>query len=62
MTQIILLIISFVMIMIAICNYRSLSVIFPDDKSMSIGCWDSRTTEKLQSLHSGLVHNSHLSY
>ena len=26
---------------------------FPDDKSMSIGCWDSRTTEKLKSLHSG---------
>ena len=28
-------------------------VLFPDDKNMAIGCWDSRTSEKLQSLPSG---------
>ena len=38
-------------------DYNHDSVIFPDDKSMSIGCWDSRTTEKLHSLHSGVYVN-----
>ena len=30
------------------------SVMFPDDKNIAVGCWDSRTGEKLQSLSSGM--------
>ena len=30
------------------------SVMFPDDKNIAVGCWDSRTGEKLQSLSSGI--------
>lgn len=40
----------------AIFNYTEDFVMFPDDKNMAIGCWDSRTSEKLQSLPSG--HNN----
>ena len=37
----------------AVFNYNEDFVLFPDDKNMSIGCWDSRTAEKLPSLPSG---------
>lgn len=40
----------------AIFNYTEDYVMFPDDKNMAIGCWDSRTAEKLASLPSG--HNN----
>jgi len=40
----------------AVFNYTEDFVLYPDDKNMSIGCWDSRTAEKLPSLMSG--HNN----
>ncbi|XP_057305123.1 cleavage stimulation factor subunit 1-like [Hydractinia symbiolongicarpus] len=40
----------------AIFNYTEDYVMFPDEKNMAIGCWDSRTAEKLSSLSSG--HNN----
>ncbi|XP_066933662.1 cleavage stimulation factor subunit 1-like [Clytia hemisphaerica] len=49
----------------AVFNFTEDFVLYPDDKNTSIGCWDSRTGEKLQSLTSGhnnsirhLVHSS----
>ncbi|XP_002156244.2 cleavage stimulation factor subunit 1 isoform X1 [Hydra vulgaris] len=44
----------------AVFNYNEDFVLFPDDKNMSIGCWDSRTAEKLPSLPSG--HNNSIRY
>lgn len=44
----------------AIFNHTEDFVLFPDDKNMSIACWDSRTSEKLRSLQSG--HNNAIRY
>jgi len=40
----------------AVFNFTEDFVMFPDDKNIAVGCWDSRTGEKLQSLSSG--HNN----
>jgi len=40
----------------AIFNHTEDFVLFPDEKNMAIGCWDSRTGEKMPSLMSG--HNN----
>lgn len=44
----------------SIFNHTEDYVMFPDDKNMSIGCWDSRTTEKLKTLPSG--HNNYIRF
>lgn len=44
----------------AIFNFTEDYVLYPDDKNTSVGCWDSRTGEKLQSLTSG--HNNAIRY